>query len=591
MAFDSLTLSAIVSELAPEITGAKINKIHQPDPYTILMKCHSPAGPIRLLWSAHPDNGRLVRTDSNRENPAKAPMFLMVLRKWLEGARIIGLNCTEGERVATLHAEGRDELGDPILLHLVIEIMGRHSNIILYNDQGLIIDGIRRYGSHLSRYREVLPGKPYLPPPPMNRSPLPPREEIDLAKLLYDNPEQPITVTLRREVSGVSPLLAEDIVVRSGLHEETLPDQLGEYEIHRIYTSLVELDRIIREKAYQPTLWKHQDQYLDFAAIRPAQWPKEEQQPANSMNAAVDIFYQQREKEQQLRKRYNELNRSLQRHIARLNKKIGLEEADLYQSEAAEAYKEAGDLLAAYLWHINKGMDQVKLPSFTNPEQIICVKLDPALTPQENVQRYYRRYAKAKKARGSIQTHLDQNRQERDYLLSIEQAMQDCRTLEELDAIEREASTAGYHHPATTSRKPGSKSGIDKGAPPLPPRRVISADGFTILIGRNNKQNDRLSLNRAGTEDLWLHAQKMPGSHVIIMREGREIPDSTLLEAAAYAAWFSKGRNSNQVPVDYLPAGKLRKPPGSRPGYVIFTGQRTLYVEPREPQEVQEHTE
>ena len=206
------------------------------------MKCHSPAGPIRLLWSAHPDNGRLVRTDSNRENPAKAPMFLMVLRKWLEGARIIGLNCTEGERVATLHAEGRDELGDPILLHLVIEIMGRHSNIILYNDQGLIIDGIRRYGSHLSRYREVLPGKPYLPPPPMNRSPLPPREEIDLAKLLYDNPEQPITVTLRREVSGVSPLLAEDIVVRSGLHEETLPDQLGEYEIHRIYTSLVELE-------------------------------------------------------------------------------------------------------------------------------------------------------------------------------------------------------------------------------------------------------------------------------------------------------------------------------------------------------------
>lgn len=585
MAFDFLTLSAIITELTPQIIGAKINKIHQPDPYSILMKCHSPAGPLRLLWSAHPDNGRIVRTESNRENPVKAPMFLMVLRKWLEGAHITGLDCTEGERVATLHAEGRDELGDPLPLHLVIEIMGRHSNIILYNDQKIILDGIRRYGSHLSRYREVLPGKPYLPPPPMNRSPLPPHNELDLASLLYDHADQPIAATLRKEICGVSPLLAENIVAAAGLDSNCLPEQIGDYEIHKIYAGLVALKRVIQEKAYQPTLRQQQGIYLDFAAIAPVLWPEEERQQTNSMNEAVELFYQQREQEQLLRKRYNALNRSLQRHINRLNKKIGLEEADLYQSEAADAYKEAGDLLAAYLWHLQKGMEQIELPRFTAPEQNVCIKLDPALTPQENVQRYYRRYAKAKKARGTIQAHLNQNCQERDYLLSIDQALQDCKTLEELDAVEKEAVSAGYHHPTLTVKKQGGSHHVERNTSSLPPRRVISADGFTILIGRNNKQNDRLSLNQAGSEDLWLHAQKIPGSHVIILREGRDIPDSTLHEAATYAAWFSKGRNSNQVPVDYLPAGKLRKPPGSRPGYVIFTGQRTLYVKPQEPQE------
>ena len=585
MAFDSMTLSAIVGELTPQLIGAKINKIHQPDAYTILLKCHSQAGPLRLLLSAHPDNGRIVATESSKENPPKAPMFLMVLRKWLEGARITGFHCTEGERVATLEAEGWDELGDLQPLRLVTEIMGKHSNIILYNEQGIIIDGIRRYGSHLSRYREVLPGKPYLPPPPMERLALPPKDEEALASLLYEHAEQELALTLRREIMGISPLLADHVLAAAGLPTEITPEQLGAYEIERIYQVLCQLGQCIRKQSYQPTLRRVQGRFIDFAAIAPATWLQEEQLSMESINRAVDSFYQQREEEQQFRKAQSELNRSLRHHLARLNKKIALEETDLCQSEAADAYKDAGDLLSAYLWHISKGMEQAELPSFSNPEQLITIKLDPALTPQENVQRYYRRYAKAKKARGSIQKQLDQNYQERDYLLSIEQSMNDSRSIDELAVIEREAVNAGYHK-ASGSQKPGAKANAEKRMPSLPPRQVRSQDGFTILIGRNNKQNDKLSLSLAKADDIWLHTQKIPGSHVIIVSEGREVPENTLAEAASYAAWFSKAKDSSQVPVDYLPAGRLRKPAGSRPGYVIFTGQRTLYVQPREPQEI-----
>ncbi|MDO4733326.1 MAG: NFACT RNA binding domain-containing protein, partial [Bacillota bacterium] len=199
---------------------------------------------------------------------------------------------------------------------------------------------------------------------------------------------------------------------------------------------------------------------------------------------------------------------------------------------------------------------------------------------------YYRRYAKAKKARGSIQKQLEQNYRERDYLLSIDQALNDCSSMEELLAVEREATAAGYHKTGSTEKNASHLS--EKRSPALPPRKILSRDGFTILIGRNNRQNDRLSLNQASEHDIWLHAQKMPGSHVIIVTHGQTVPEETLSEAAAYAAWFSKGRDSNRVPVDYLPAGKLRKPPGSHPGYVIFSGQRTLYVQPREPQELPE---
>ena len=400
MAFDSLALSAVVRELSQELPGSRINKVHQPDAHTLILRYHSREGQGRLLISVHPENGRLHKTSGQRENPAKAPLFVMVLRKWLEGARLQAIGCVDGERVAWLELEARNEIGDPVRLRLMVEIMGKHSNIILVDQENTILDGIRRYGSSLSRYREVLPGRAYLPPPPLHQLPLPPRDEEALAEALYRQGDATLAQALRREIRGVSPLLSQHLPLAAGCAPETPVEQLGAYEISQIYNQMQDLRRRIDQGLYQCSLLKDgQNRYLDFAAIQPAQWPEARLQPCPSMNQALDTFYQQKEAEQLFARRCQALDKALRKHQQRLDKKISLQQADLAQCEAAEDYKEAADLLAAYQWALVKGQTLAELPAFDEPTRTIPIKLDPALSPQENVQRYYRRYAKAKKPR------------------------------------------------------------------------------------------------------------------------------------------------------------------------------------------------
>ena len=579
MAYDSFTLDAIVQEIKPLLIQGKINRIHQPDPHTVLLRIHSQSGQRKLLLSAHPDHGRLVITQSSPENPAKAPMFLMVLRKWLENARIQDIVCTPGERVACLCLETRDELGDPRQLKLIIEIMGKHSNIILVNEENAIIDGIRRYNSSLSRYREVLPGKPYLPPPPMHKLSFPLVDENALAEVLWEAPGQTVESQLKAKFKGMSPLLTSHLLAKAGLTKDTLTESLGLREITLLQQEMTQIQQMQQNNAYQPCQRIKQGIIQDFAPMIPACWPKEECQPLASMNEAVDLFYQAKEAAQAFRTRQNALGKILRHHITRMLKKIGLEERDLYQCEAAEEYKTAGDLLAANLWYLEKGAAQVELPSFEDPEQRVVVTMDPAKTPQENVQQYYRRYAKAKKARGAIEQQLTANREELYELQTMEQALTDADSTEDLIALEKETIAGGY----LRAMDKGKGKGQEKQPAPLQPRKVITKEGFVILIGRNNKQNDKLSLRMAKPEDIWLHAQKIPGSHVIIQKEGREIPSTVLEEAAAYAAWFSKGREAGHVAVDWVEADKLKKPAGARPGFVTYTGQKTLYVQAKEP--------
>lgn len=582
MAFDSFALDAIVQELQPRLIGGKINRIHQPDPHTVLLRFHSQNGQGKLILSAHPEQGRISLTESSPENPTKAPMFLMVLRKWVENARIRGLKCTEGERVACLTLEARDELGDTRELKLIIEIMGKHSNIILINEENVIIDGIRRYNSSLSRYREVLPGRPYLPPPPMKKQPIPPSDENALGAILWETPGNTVETQLKTKLKGISPLLAAHLLEKAGLSKTDLAETLGLREISLLQQELLRLHQMKENNAYTPYIRVRNGAILDFAPFQPACWPEEESQSVSSMNEGVDCFYQAKESAQRFHIRQNALGKVLRHHISRMEKKINLEEKDLYQCEAADTYKTAGDLLAANLWYLEKGTAQVHLPSFEDAEVLITVDMDPAKTPQENVQQYYRRYAKAKKARSSIERQLTINREELYQLQGMEQALYDAESTEELMALEREATAGGYLRPINQ----GKGKNQEKRPAPLSPRKVLSKEGFIILIGRNNKQNDKLSLGLADAQDIWLHAQKIPGSHVIIQTKGQEIPDSVLEEAAAYAAWYSKAREAGNVAVDWVQAGKLKKPAGARPGFVTYTGQKTIVVQAREPEKL-----
>lgn len=585
MAFDSAVLAAVADELRPRLLQARINKVHQTDSHTLVLRWHGRADSGRLLLCAHPLYARLQQTEVTRDNPDKAPLFAMVLRKWLEGARINDITVTPGERIVALELCGLDSLGDPAPLRLILEIMGKHSNIILTDGAGTIIDGIRRYGSSLSRWREVLPGRPYLAPPPLGKLALPPEAE-QLAAALYDAEEKSVAPRLQQSVAGLSPLLAQHICLSANVDPDLSCGQLGAGQLDRLLEQLSALARQVERGDWQPTLRKKQGRYVDFAALPPLAWPENEREAVPSMNQALDMFYGRQEKEQQFLSVRHDLLKQLNRHLTRLEKKIEIQQNDLARCESAEQYKAEGDLLAANLWRLEKGQDSIDLPSFYQPEQLVTVALDPSLTPQENVQLRYRRYAKARKSRDGVSAQLSANKEELAYAASIRQSLLFAESEEELAEPKRELLAAGYIAPEKRPKggRPRDKEGGK--TPALPPRSYTTEQGFTVLIGRNNRQNDRLSLKQAEPSDVWLHAHQIPGSHVIIRALGRPVPEESLLQAASWAAWFSQGREAERVDVDILPASRLRKPSGSRPGYVIYTGQRTVRVKPIDPENI-----
>jgi predicted ribosome quality control (RQC) complex YloA/Tae2 family protein len=328
----------------------------------------------------------------------------------------------------------------------------------------------------------------------------------------------------------------------------------------------------------------------DFAAFSPCLWQSREQKLFPTMSGAVDAYYLARQQETEFLRFQRHVQKSLQQHINRRQKKIAAQQAELSQSERGESHKEAGDLLAAHLYTLQeqsgssgRGLNEVFLPSFSEPAQTVRIELDASLTPQQNIQRHYRKYNKCRKAQAAISVHLSAAEEELNYLQSIAVSIETAHLPEELTEIERELRAANILPPLPLVK---GKKAPKEAVATLPPRRYLSADGFAILIGRNNKQNDRLTLKTAAADDIWLHTQKIPGSHVIIVCEGKEAPATTLTEAASYAAWFSQAREAGKVAVDYTRAAQVKKPAGAKPGMVIYFQQQTLYVMPRQPTEL-----
>lgn len=577
MAFDTYVLAAVTQELQEALIGAKIIKIHQQDRHSIVLKYHGQKGNGRLLLCAHPQNARIQLTQYAKENPPNPPLFCMVLRKYLEGSRINSISQTHLERVLTIGFSARNDLGDIIPCRLITEIMGKHSNIILVNEEAIIIDGIRRYSHQLSRYREVLPGRPYLPPPLQDKKDLSKYDEEGLGALLFNQAlDETVGKALTKTAAGLSPLLVAEAVFAAGLSADHPVADLGQYELSRLAQSLGRLYKHLTEGDFCPTLLGG-DTPRDFAALSPKLWEGEKLQHFTSMGEALDVFYEYCEKSNLFAARRRELTKVIGSHEDRLKKKIFLQEEDLSKSERGDAYKEAGDLLSANLYHLTPGVAQVELESFYRPGEMVEIALDPSLPPEQNIKRYYRLYSKCKKAHGQILEQLEANRAELEYIQSVANACKCSTSLPELEEIKDELRQTGYLKEQKKAAKTASAA--------LPPHNFTSAEGFTILVGRNNRQNDKLTLKTAAKDDIWLHTQKIPGSHVIIKTEGKEPSMTTIKEAASYAAWFSKASASNNVPVDYTTADQVKKPSGARPGFVIYFNQKTVYVEPKKPEE------
>ena len=566
MALDGLFLHRLLTELSGDLCGAKVNRIHQPDKHTLTMKLNSPArGNFTLLLSAHPQNARCHLTTAEHTNPTSPSLFAMVLRKHIEGGRILSVSQNGLDRIACFEIEGKNEIGDRERRELVLEIMGKHSNLILLDQDRIILAAIKPYGSSVSRHRQVLPRVPYLLPPQQQKlNPLLIDEEEFRTALLA----QELTLSTAKAIfsilEGISPQTATELVLRAGLPADYPLEMLGDYELTRLFAALTEL----LAAPSQPSAGGR-----DFYFVPPT-IPTADARSYDTLSALLDDHFDRKEVSGAFQSRRASLVKIIATQRDKLAKKVSKQAEELATAEGGEQYRLFGELLSANLYRVPNGVDSVTLEDWTHDNAATAIPLLPALTPAANAGRYFKRYAKAKNARIIIEQKLADNRAELDYLESLLYAAENCDSTEALAEIRRETAAAGYIREKRSAKK-------EKDGAPLPPMET-TYQGFTILIGRNNKQNDKLTLRMAAPRDLWLHTKDIPGSHVIIRRaEADTIPDEVIAHAAALAAYHSRARGADKVPVDYTEVRQVKKPNGARPGMVIYFEQTTLFVKPQ----------
>lgn len=580
MSLDGIAIHAITDELSHILVGGRVDKIQQPDATTVTLVIRQHGTNLRLLLSAHPQTARIALTQGAKPNPAQPPLFCMVLRKHLEGAKITAIRQVGWERIVHIVFEGYDELGERASRVLVCELMGKHSNIILIDPaSGLIYDSIRRLYADMSQYRQVLPGLTYVTPPPQNKLDLTTLTEEELAPLFLDAPaSQPLKKILLANLSGLGPQTATELIFRANLDPDGRAEFLGEYDYQVIWQQLRWLTELLEKQAYQPTIVYDHQKAAAFAPFPLMQYQELEQVTYPSMSELIETFIGRKEADNGFQQKLGDLERIIDHQIERCEKKLALQMEKVSEGENAEEAKIWGELLTANLYQIKQG-DHAEVVNFYDPEQkLITIPMLGHLTPNENAQRYFKRYAKAKNGAEKALEQVQHTQEELDYLDTIKDSLNSAQTLDDIVDIRLELEAADYVKAKLT--KQNKKTKKEPTHKPL----TIEQDGFHILVGKNNVQNDYLTLKIARNNDVWFHAKDMPGSHVVIKnhQEQREIPKEILDLAAHLAAYFSKGKHSALVPVDYTLKKHVHKPNGAKPGRVIYENQKTIYITPDE---------
>ena len=570
MPLDAICLQAVVQELKPLLTGQRIDKVQMParDQAVLTLR----AG--RLLLNAGAGAPRLQMTALTRENPAEPPMFCMLLRKHLVGARVMDITQPPLERLVRLELDSADDFGRPGHRTLVLEAMGRRSNLILLDEEGRIIDCLRRVDAEMSAARQVLPGLFYLPPVSQGRLPVTEETEAGFQeKLSAAAPERQIDTFLLDSYFGISPLIARELAFLAAGETDARLFGLGPEGERRLWNELEKLVADIRENRFTPVELKRNGEPLDFS-YRPIRQYGDavEQEVYDDFSALMDDFYAQRERRERLRQRGADLTRAASTARDRLRRKLAAQEKEYAQTQERDQLRLWGDLITANLYRMERGQRVLETENYYDPEGGMAkVPLDPLLTPQQNAAKYYKRYNKAKTAEKYLREQMSIARRDLEYLESVLEELERAETDQDFSDIREELRQAGF------LRKQGKKQ-VSRPARPLEFR---TSGGLRVLVGRSNRQNDRLT-HEADRRDLWLHTQKIHGAHVILCTGGREVDEASLEEAAGLAAWYSQAKSSANVPVDCTAVKNVKKPAGSRPGMVTYTNFRTLYVTPEE---------
>ena len=576
MALDGALLSCLRQELWAALPDARIDKIHQPAREDLMIALRFKGGNRKLYLSAGANSPRIHFIEETPENPPQPPMFCMLLRKRLTGGRLAAIRQEGLERALYLDFDCISELGDPVRLTLAVEIMGRHSNIILIGDDGRIIDAIKRVDPAMSSVRPILPGLPYeVPPAPAGRYDLTVHTPDEIVAAVKGGKDGPLSKALQAVVTGLSPLSCREIAHRATAGQDTPVGGMTAREWEKFADCITRTrDAVVTGERRVPYLVTKPDGTpLEFSFQPIIQYGLEAVgQEMDTFSHLLDTFYAKRAAAERMRVKGHDLLRVLTSSTERVSRKLNVQRQELAAAENRETLRLYGDLINANMHLIPVGAASAELINYYDENCApMTVPLDPALSAAANAQKYYKDYRRAQTAQRILTQRIAAGEQELTYLESVFDALSRAATARELEELRTELTEQGYLRRQRGKQKP---------PPAMKPLTFRSDDGFTIYVGRNNLENDRLTLRTAKGSDYWLHTKNIPGSHVIVVCEGVTPPDHTLEQAAILAATHSKAADSVQVPVDYAQAKFVKKPSGAKPGMVIYTDNRTAYVNP-----------
>lgn len=577
MPFDGSVVNSIVHELESRLVNGKIDKIYQPEKDELIISVRSYKDTCKLLLSASSTYPRVHLTEENKSNPSVPPSFCMLLRKHLMGGRIVKVSQPDFERIMEIDIDSFDELGYSTHKTLIAEIMGRHSNIIFIDKPtGKIIDSIKRVSFEISSVREILPGREYEYPPSGEKSdPLAALKEAFLGGIQRLPGSTKAEKYIMNSYNGISPVVARDICQKAGMDPDTDLKQCSGMLLEKLYTSFDSFRKTILAAEFSPYIVYREGKAADFSCVPLDIYRSSERQEFESMSEAVERFYHDKDSKDRMKQKSGDIHKIITNRLDRCYKKLEVLGEELRDAADSEKYKIYGDLLMSNIYFLQKGEEKAKLQNYYSPEaEYVEIHLDSRLSPSANAQRYYKQYNKSKNALIKINHQMEENKQEIMYLETQLDNLDKCTEELELEEIRNELAEQGY----IKSRK----ASVNKKVKASKPMLFISSGGFEIYVGKNNVQNDYLTLKFAVNQDIWLHTKDIPGSHVIIKTDGKEVDDSTLLEAANLAAYYSKGRMSSKVPVDYTRRKNVKKPNGAKPGMVIYENNYTVYVTPDE---------
>ena len=572
MSLDGVFVNSIRNELYKKLVGGRVDKIHQPDKNEIVISIRNKGENYKLLITAISSSPRLHLTNVTRKNPIEPPMFCMLLRKHLTGAHITNIKQINFDRIVEVSFECKDELGTRVHKSLITEIMGKHSNIIFVNEDNTIIDSLKRVTPNVSSVRQVYPGLNYLTPPGSDKlNPLTVSRQMFMKEIESANGGIYIFDFFYKNFTGFSPFISREICYLANLNESTYVGELSQAKKEEIWDKFSNIVNTIKETDFSFNIYFDENKTYGFYCIDMEYLKGYNKKSFTSPGELLDEYYYEFDNKNKINQRVASLIKSINTKIARNKKKVEKQRNELLNAENRDKYRVYGELILSNL-HKTPENNKLLVVNYYDPEQKeTAIPLDPKLSLSQNSQKFFKRYNKLKKAEEELNKLINTTLSEISYLENILFSIEECETTDDLNDIYNELISEGFMK---------RKSRVNKSKETKPITTFLSSKGHEILVGKNNIQNDMITFKIAKNEDYWFHAKNMPGSHVIIKTNGDELTDDEYVEAAKIAAFYSKGKVSSTVEVDYTKKSNIKKPPNAKPGFVIYDTNYSMLVEP-----------